>query len=285
MRAYIATTGIVFGLVTLSHLARSVELWHRLSRDPWYVVGMCLLSLSEHVRGHVGQLDVGGLQYFQETVALRRLTFHQLTTIAHQVAEFADGLRRNEAGTEQPVAEQVRDPFRILHIGLTPGHLLDVLRVGHHNLQGSFQYGVDRLPVDSRAFHSHMGAAFREQPCAQTDQLSRGSAERSHFLLNLSVLADDQQAGHYCGLMYVQSTTAFDQSLHNASLGGDCCAAGLLQTLSCVLPVSGYDKRWYLYRRGSVSSAGSVSSHRLPTFKQSPTTNACITETDPSPRG
>ena len=45
MRAYIATTGIVFGLVTLSHLARSVELWHRLSRDPWYVVGMCLLSL------------------------------------------------------------------------------------------------------------------------------------------------------------------------------------------------------------------------------------------------
>src|SRR2546425_11803828 len=55
---------------------------------------------SEHVRGHVGQLDVGGLQYFQETVALRRLTFHQLTTIAHQVAEFADGLRRNEAGTK-----------------------------------------------------------------------------------------------------------------------------------------------------------------------------------------
>jgi hypothetical protein len=33
----------------------------------------------------------------------------------------------------------------------------------------------------------------------------------------------------------------------------------------------------YLYRRGSVLSAGSVSSHRLPTFKQSPTTDACIT--------
>jgi hypothetical protein len=32
-------------------------------------------------------------------------------------------------------------------------------------------------------------------------------------------------------------TTAFDQSLHNASIGGDCCAAGLVQTLSCVLPV------------------------------------------------
>jgi hypothetical protein len=47
------------------------------------------------------------------------------------------------------------------------------------------------------------------------------------LLLNLFVLADDQQARHYCGLMYVQPTTAFDQSLHNASIGGDCCAAGL----------------------------------------------------------
>jgi hypothetical protein len=44
------------------------------------------------------------------------------------------------------VAEQVRDPFRILHIGLTPWHLLDVLCVRHHNLQRSFQNGVDRLP-------------------------------------------------------------------------------------------------------------------------------------------
>jgi len=78
--------------------------------------------------------------------------------------------------------------------------------------------------------------------------------------------------------MYVLSTTAFYQSLHNGSLGGDCCAAGLVQTLSCVLPVSGCDKRWYLYRHGSVSSAGSVSSHRLPTFKQSPTMDARITD-------
>jgi hypothetical protein len=98
------------------------------------------------------------------------------------------------------------------------------------------------------------------------------------MLLDFPVPAHHQQARHYRGLMYVQSTTAFDQSLHNASLGGDCCAAGLVQTLSCVLPVSGCDKRWYLYRRGSVLSAGSVPSHRLPTFKQSPTTDACITD-------
>jgi hypothetical protein len=43
-------------------------------------------------------------------------------------------------------------------------------------------------------------------------------------------------------------------------------------------PFPGATNTWYLYRRGSVSSAGSVSSHRLPTFKQSPTTDACITD-------
>ena len=42
--------------------------------------------------------------------------------------------------------------------------------------------------------------------------------------------------------MYVQSTTAFDHSLRNASIGGDCCAAGLVQTLSYVLPVCGCEK-------------------------------------------
>src|SRR5712691_4120530 len=52
------------------------------------------------------------------------------------------------------MAEQVRDPFRILHIGLTPWYLLDVLCVRHHNLQRSFQNRVDRLqytPVLSMA--------------------------------------------------------------------------------------------------------------------------------------
>src|SRR5262249_26164061 len=59
-----------------------------------------LAGHSEYVRGHVCSLDVGGFQYSQQTVPLRRLTLHQFTPIAHQVAEFANGLRRNEAGTE-----------------------------------------------------------------------------------------------------------------------------------------------------------------------------------------
>jgi CheY-like chemotaxis protein len=44
------------------------------------------------------------------------------------------------------------------------------------------------------------------------------AAERSHLLLNLSVLAGDQTSGHCRGLMYVQPTTGFDQRLQNASI-------------------------------------------------------------------
>jgi hypothetical protein len=57
-------------------------------------------------------------------------------------------------------------------------------------------------------------------------QLSRRGAERSHLLLDFPVPANHQQASHYRALMYVQSTTPFDQSLHNVSSGGDCYATG-----------------------------------------------------------
>lgn len=45
MKAYIATTGIIFALLTLAHIARSVELWHRLGSDPWYVIFIWVITL------------------------------------------------------------------------------------------------------------------------------------------------------------------------------------------------------------------------------------------------
>ena len=38
MRAYVMTTGAVFGLLTLAHLWRIVEEGPHLARDPWYVL-------------------------------------------------------------------------------------------------------------------------------------------------------------------------------------------------------------------------------------------------------
>jgi hypothetical protein len=38
MKAYLITTGGVFGLITLAHLWRIVDEWPRPATDPWYLL-------------------------------------------------------------------------------------------------------------------------------------------------------------------------------------------------------------------------------------------------------
>ena len=50
-------------------------------------------------------------------------------SITRQLPQFPLFSAGNEARFEQPVAEQVGNPLRILDIGLAPRHRLDVSRV------------------------------------------------------------------------------------------------------------------------------------------------------------
>ena len=38
MKAYLITTGILFGLIALAHLLRTVAEWSRLEVDPWFLL-------------------------------------------------------------------------------------------------------------------------------------------------------------------------------------------------------------------------------------------------------
>jgi hypothetical protein len=38
MKAYLVTTGAVFGLVTFAHLWRIIDEWPYLATEPWYVL-------------------------------------------------------------------------------------------------------------------------------------------------------------------------------------------------------------------------------------------------------
>ena len=38
MKAYLLTTGSVFGLITLAHLWRIIDEWPHLATEPWYVL-------------------------------------------------------------------------------------------------------------------------------------------------------------------------------------------------------------------------------------------------------
>ncbi len=38
MKAYLITTGTLFGLLAVAHLLRTIVEWRRLTADPWFVV-------------------------------------------------------------------------------------------------------------------------------------------------------------------------------------------------------------------------------------------------------
>ena len=135
-------------------------------------------------------------------------------------------------------------------------------------------FNLDRIVP---AFNRPVTITFcRSNP---SHQLARGRAKRSHLLLDFSVLPNNQQTSHDGGLMHIQSTTTFDQGLHNTSLA-EAIAAPRVCYRHCYasFPISGCDKKWYLYRRGSVLPTGSTSTQRYPTSKQSPSSVACITD-------
>ena len=45
MKAYLAITGTLFGLIAIMHLLRSIAEWHLLATDPWYFLGMSALGV------------------------------------------------------------------------------------------------------------------------------------------------------------------------------------------------------------------------------------------------
>jgi len=45
MKAYLVTTGTLFGLMAVMHLLRSIAEWRVLATDPWYFLGMAALGL------------------------------------------------------------------------------------------------------------------------------------------------------------------------------------------------------------------------------------------------
>ena len=45
MKGYLITTGLLFAVVTITHLARTMELWHAFATEPWMVVGVASITV------------------------------------------------------------------------------------------------------------------------------------------------------------------------------------------------------------------------------------------------
>jgi hypothetical protein len=44
MKAYLIITGLLFGLLAVMHLLRTIEKWHLLTSDPWFVLGTAAIA-------------------------------------------------------------------------------------------------------------------------------------------------------------------------------------------------------------------------------------------------
>jgi hypothetical protein len=76
------------------------------------------------VRGHPAELDTGVVEPFVQTVLLRGEPAPEFGAVARDQRQFAQILGRNEARTQPSKARQGREPLRVGHIGLAPGHVL-----------------------------------------------------------------------------------------------------------------------------------------------------------------
>jgi hypothetical protein len=45
VKAYLVTTGAIFGLIAVLHLLKAIAEWSRLATEPWYYLGMAALGV------------------------------------------------------------------------------------------------------------------------------------------------------------------------------------------------------------------------------------------------
>jgi hypothetical protein len=112
----------------------------------------------------VDAIDLLGAQ-FDERLAIPR-------AVAVAVAQDPNGLRRDEAGAQQPRAQQPRaqpvdPPFAVLDVRLAPGARFAVLRIDQDERAPLLQYIEYGTPQHARTLHRHLRHRMETQPVAE----------------------------------------------------------------------------------------------------------------------
>jgi len=148
-------------------------------------------------------------------VDLLRAPLHQRLAIARELAQVADRRGRDETRLDQAVAQQVRQPLAILHVGLAPGHGLHVLRVDQRDGAGlTLQDVVDRPPVHAGRLQRDLRHPVAVEPVAQGQEVRRHRAERLHPALHRAVGRGDEDAGDDCLVVHIEPAAARVDHLH-----------------------------------------------------------------------
>ncbi len=178
---------------------------HRATRD------------TEDVGGDAVELDPGVLQRLVQPVGLALALGDLRLAIPGQRPQPALGLGRHEAAAQQAGLHQLTKPLRVRHVGLAPGHVLDVPRVAQRQLEVVFEDVPDRQPVHAGGLHRHMRDAVALQPVRQRQQACHGRGELGQMRHALPLSVRDPHARRDLRLMHVEARDALKHLLKHPS--------------------------------------------------------------------
>ena len=169
-----------------------------------------------------------------------RALLDQVGALAGQIAQGPLWGRRDETGAQQPVGEQLGNPLGILHVGLAPGYVLDVLRVDDQHREVAFQQVVEGLPELAGRFHRDVGDAQREQPVDQRQQPGSHGGEGADVGGRGAVGRHNSAPDNDGLLVDIESRTMRVDDLHavpptNKRIPGRLAGCRLVMKLTCVL--------------------------------------------------
>ena len=117
--------------------------------------------------GHGVELDARVLQHVPEAGDLADPLLRDLRPVADHVPGRLDLRGRDEAASQQPALQQLRQPLRVRHVRLAARHVLHVPGIAHQDLlEGPVlqQRMVDGHRVDPGRLHRHVRDSLGHEP-------------------------------------------------------------------------------------------------------------------------
>lgn len=107
----------------------------------------------------------------------------QALTLAQVGAQRGDVARGMKAAPQQAVGMQRLEPLGIVDVGLAPGDVFDVARVGHDHADATgLEDLVEGDPIDPGRLHRHGVDTAGHQPLGEAMQIARKALEGPHRL-------------------------------------------------------------------------------------------------------
>jgi hypothetical protein len=145
----------------------------------------------------------------------------QFRPIACQIPQFLYWSLGHETALQQPVSQQIADPFAVFLVRLLSGNVPHVVRVSQKQREVTLEHIPHRFPVNTGGFHSDLLDFRGIEPELQLLKIAPVSSE--FLLTHLALLTGliHQQAGSDEVLMYVNAATAAVNYFHNSSFAAE----------------------------------------------------------------